>query len=186
VRSLLPGPWGLGNRFNSVGSKVRQPRHLRISRGMGRPNHRGVSPARTVYCTSADAQVRLQPVHLVLGLPKKRFEGIQIDHLESLQQFHPATLLSGLIVDPAANVTFISGSMPIYSCDLLLNIAMDSIGTNRKVLVSEKRRQPQLPMAYSKPVIRMVGDPRRSVSFHSCLSANQKGCSRCAPFQFLP
>ena len=60
LRSLLPGPWGLGNRFNSVGSEIWQPCCLRIAGRMVGPNHRGVSPARTVYRPSADAKFRVE------------------------------------------------------------------------------------------------------------------------------
>jgi hypothetical protein len=39
LRSLLPGPWGHGNRFEQLGSKMGQPDGFRLTRGMGRPDH---------------------------------------------------------------------------------------------------------------------------------------------------
>jgi hypothetical protein len=42
LRNLLPGPWGHGNRLESMGSKIRKSRDLCLTRGMVRPNYRGV------------------------------------------------------------------------------------------------------------------------------------------------
>jgi hypothetical protein len=45
LRRLLPGPWGHGNRSESMGSQVRQPGNLCLAGGVGRPHHRRISRA---------------------------------------------------------------------------------------------------------------------------------------------
>jgi len=90
-------------------------------------------------------------------------------------------------VNQRQNVTFIFWvDADMYSCDLLLNTVMDSPETNRKVQVSENRRQPQLLMAHSIGP-QLDGWRPRTEACHSihASSANQKGRNPCASVSVL-